>query len=128
MPKDPRKATGVCAAVGAAGPSFDGTFQPTQTGGAGAGNIGPAVTAAFPWPPDSIANADAPVNLLPTYTPTGPIATLPPPTLTPTPTKSVDVGSGWLNSQDTASAPTPIAGCSYPSAWNAVGVAVPTLC
>ena len=28
--------------------------------------------------------------------------------------------------QDTAGAPTPISGCSYPDAWNAAGVSVPT--
>ena len=53
---------------------------------------------------------------------------LPPPTLTPTPSKGVNVGSGWFNSDDTTLAPTPIAGCTYPDAWDAAGVAVPPLC
>jgi glucan 1,3-beta-glucosidase len=128
MPKDPRAAVGMCAAVGAAGPTFDGKFQPWQTGGAGAGTIAPEATAAFPWPPPAISHADAPVSLLPSYTPTGAIVTLPPPTFAPTPTKSIDPGNGWFNSQDTAGAPTPIAGCSYPPEWDAVNADVPPLC
>ena len=128
MPLDPRTAVGTCAALGVSGPIFDGTFQPWQTGGVGAGTIAATATAADPWPPTSISNVDAPCSLLPSYTPTGTIVSLPPPTLTASMTASVNVGSGWFDAQDTASAPTPIAGCSYPNAWDAVGAAVPTGC
>jgi glucan 1,3-beta-glucosidase len=119
---------GVCEALGVSGSVFDGKFKSWQTGGAGAGTIAASATAQFPWPPASISNAGAPGSLLPVYTPTGTIVTLPPPTLTPSPSKSVDVGNGWFNAKDTASAPTSIAGCSYPDAWDAIGVAVPSAC
>lgn len=119
---------GVCESFGASESVFDGNFKSWQTGGAGAGTIAPSFTSQFPWPPASISNAGAPGSLLPVYTPTGTVVTLPPPTLTPSPSKSVDVGNGWFNTKDTASAPTAIAGCSYPDAWDAVGVAVPPTC
>ncbi|KAF5374698.1 hypothetical protein D9615_008928 [Tricholomella constricta] len=129
MPKDPRTSLGTCASLGVSGPIFDGNFQSWQTGGAGAGTIAPSATSRFPWPPASISNVGVPASLLPTYTATGTVATLSPPTLSPSPTKSVDVGKGWFNAQDTAGAPTPIAGCTYPSdAWDAIDAAVPPTC
>ncbi|KAG5653125.1 hypothetical protein H0H81_002192 [Sphagnurus paluster] len=128
MPTDPRTSIGTCAALGVSGPIFDGTFLPWQTGGVGAGTIAPSATMQYPWPPATISNVDGAASLLPTYTPTASIVSLPPPTLSPTPTKKVDVGSGWFNSQDTALAPTPIAGCTYPDPWNAINAAVPPLC
>jgi len=128
MPTDPREAVGMCASLGLSGTAFDGTYpQPWMTGGAGAGAIAPSVTAEFPWLPSSM-NADAPVSLLPTYTPTGTIPTLPPPSLTATPTTSVDVGNGWFNQQDTTGAMTPVTGCEYPDAWDAISAAVPPVC
>ncbi|KAG6917252.1 hypothetical protein DXG01_003284 [Tephrocybe rancida] len=129
IPKDPRTALGTCAALGVSGPSFDGTFEPWQTGGAGAGTIAATSTAIYPWPPATISNAGVPGNQLPTYTPTGTVATLAPPTLTASATKSIDVGNGWYDAQDTTGAPTPIAGCTYPpDAWDALDVAVPAIC
>ncbi|KAF8641449.1 hypothetical protein AX16_009962 [Volvariella volvacea WC 439] len=127
MPTDPRTSIGVCASYGVSGSIFDGEFQPWQTGGVGAGTIAAASTAAFPWPPPSIANA-GPATLLPSYTPTGVVQTLPPITFAVTPTPSVDVGDGWFNDADTAGAPTPIAGCTYPDQWDAVDAAIPPLC
>lgn len=128
MPLDPRVANGTCAALGVSSPAFDGTYLPWQTGGAGAGAIAATATAGLPWPPVSISNADSPVTLLPTYTPTASIISLPPPVLTASATKSINVGNGWFDAQDTAGAPTTIAGCTYPNAWDAVTVAVPPLC
>ncbi|KAF8991502.1 glycoside hydrolase superfamily [Cyathus striatus] len=128
MPTDPRTSVGTCAALGAGGPQFDGTFQPWQTGGTGAGAVEPTETQQWPWPPAQISHADDPVSQLPSYTPTAPVATLPPPALTPTPTKSIDVGNGWFDSQDTAPAPTTIQGCTYPDPWNAIDADVPPLC
>ena len=123
MPLDPRVANGTCAAVGASGTAFNGAYLPWQTGGAGAGTI----TGTVVWPPASIPGGGA-VTLLPSYTATAAIVSLPPPTLTPTPTKGVNVGSGWFDSDDTALAPTPISGCTYPNAWDAADAAVPALC
>ncbi len=89
MPKDPRTASGRCDAIGGApNVPFDGTYQSWMTGGAGAGTI----AATYAWPPASINGADAAVTLLHSYTSTGPVSTLPPPTLTAKATKSVDAG------------------------------------
>ncbi|KAG6852261.1 hypothetical protein C0991_001473, partial [Blastosporella zonata] len=128
IPTDPRTALGTCKSLGVSGPSFDGVFEPWQTGGAGAGTIAASSTTSYPWPPATISNAGAPGSALPTYTPTGTVATLAPPTLTASATVSVNAGNGWLNAQDNGGAPTPIAGCTYPDAWNAIDVTVPPLC
>jgi len=128
MPLDPRAANGTCAALGVAGTTFVGPYKAYQTGGAGAGLISAALSAANPWPPPTIAGGGGAVNLLPSYTATGTIVSLPPPTPTPSPSKEVSVGSGWFDADDTTLAPTPIAGCTYPNAWDAADAAVPQVC
>ncbi|KAJ4471412.1 glycoside hydrolase family 5 protein [Lentinula aciculospora] len=129
IPTDPRDAVGVCAAQGVS-QSWNQTFQAWQTGGTGAGTIAATATAEFGiWPPAQISGvAAAQMAFVPTYTPTGSVATLPPPTLTST-TKSISEGNGWFDSSDTTSAATAIAGCSYPDAWDAISATVPaTVC
>ncbi|KAH0830445.1 exo-beta-1,3-glucanase [Lanmaoa asiatica] len=84
MPLDPRTASGVCANQGIWSPPL----QPWQTGGAGAGQIPASVSNEYAWPPATISNAGA-VTSLPSYTPTGTVATLPPPTFTVSSGKSV---------------------------------------
>ncbi|KAJ3970001.1 glycoside hydrolase family 5 protein [Lentinula raphanica] len=129
IPTDPREAVGACAAQGVSQP-WNQTFQSWQTGGAGAGTIAATATAEFGvWPPAQISGVDAAqMAFVPTYTPTGSVATLPPPTLTAT-TKSISEGNGWFDSSDTTSAATAIAGCSYPDAWDAISATVPaTVC
>ncbi|KAI8978178.1 glycoside hydrolase [Trametes punicea] len=126
MPPDPRVASGKCQHLGAAMDPFDGTFQSWQTGGAGAGVIAPSATQALAWPP-ALSNVPAADQAqLPQYTPTGTISTLPPPTFTASGvTVTATVGNGWFNAQDTAPAVTPIAGCAYPDAWDALNAAIP---
>jgi glucan 1,3-beta-glucosidase len=125
VPTDPRQSVGTCAALGDSGDSFDGDYVSWQTGGPGAGTIAATAVAEYgQWPPTSIAGAGAEATLLPTYTPTGIVETLAPPSLTVTPS-GVTVGNGWYDPSDTAGAPTPIAGCSYPNAWDAITIAVP---
>ena len=121
MPKDPRQSQGKCAALGV-NSNFSGTYLPWQTGGSGAGSIPPTATVAYPWPPATISGGGLPA-VLPQYTPTGSVSTLPPPTFTAT---KVSI-NGWYDSGDTAPAPTPIPGCPYPNAWAALSatVAVP---
>jgi glucan 1,3-beta-glucosidase len=131
IPQDPRKAKGKCAQAGVNLPTFDGTYQPWQTGGGGGGQIAASATQDFPWPPPSIsgiAGGDvAAAASLPTYTPTGTVATLPPPTFTDAPSASVE--NGWADPSDTSSAYTAIDGCTYPNAWEASTVPVPaSLC
>jgi glucan 1,3-beta-glucosidase len=123
IPTDPRTSVGKCAALGVpAAQPFNGNYLPWQTGGEGAGDIPPSVTVSYPWPPTKISDALAAPPLMPQYTPTGVVTTLPPPTFTAT----NDNINGWYDSGDTAPAPTPISGCSYPNAWDAPpGLALP---
>ncbi|KAF8805238.1 glycoside hydrolase [Phlegmacium glaucopus] len=123
MPTDPRSAVGVCGA--AAGPIFSQSFQSWMTGGAGAGVIAPAKTVPYPYPPVTLEDTPPPVTQLPSYTSTGAISTLPVPTYTDSKGRSINAGNGWFDAQDTMAAPTPIAGCTYPDAWDAVSVPLP---
>jgi aryl-phospho-beta-D-glucosidase BglC (GH1 family) len=121
MPQDPRVASGTCANQGIWSPPL----QAWQTGGAGAGQIPATVTASYTWPPAQISNAGA-VSLLPSYTPTGTVATLPPPTFTyssGSSVKTASAGDGWENPTDTASGMVGIATCSYLNPW--IGTAAP---
>lgn len=116
MPKDPREAEGVC---GNSNP-WNPPLRSWQTGGAGAGNIPASVTASLAWPPPTISNAGA-ISLLPSYTSTGAIVTLPGPTFTTsqgsTATATVDVGNGWENSGDNAGMNVEVPTCSYLDPW-----------
>jgi len=117
MPTDPRGSVGAC---GGGSPTSPLTAE--ETGGAGAGDISDAVREQSPWPPVSVNPGPWLPTQLPSYTATGPIPTLPPPTGTP------NAGDGWFDAQDTRPMYTPIAGCTYPDAWNADNVDVPPLC
>lgn len=129
IPTDPRESVGKCASLGISGPIFNGTYESWQTGGADAGTIAASATAQFGvYPPATISNVPvADVSLLPTYTSTGIVATLPPPSMTASVTASIS-GSldGWFDAQDTGSAPTAVVGCTYPDPWNGVQATVPT--
>lgn len=124
MPTDPRQAVGQCNNAHPWSPPLDAWM----TGGAGAGNIPATVTSLYPWPPAAISNGGA-VTELPQYTPTGVVPTLAGPTFTmastatPTPTASIDVGSGWTNSADNAGLMVNMANCNYLDPW--VGSAAP---
>ncbi|KZS87759.1 glycoside hydrolase [Sistotremastrum niveocremeum HHB9708] len=133
MPTDPRDSVGKCAEAGVTAVQFDGTYSAWQTGGSGAGTIAPTSVSQFDqWPPLTISNlvpSGAPVSLLPTYTSTGPVPTLPPPTFTASAsgkTAVISAGNGWKDAQDTGLSPTTIKGCSYPDAWGAISSPVPT--
>ncbi|KZP09046.1 glycoside hydrolase family 5 protein [Athelia psychrophila] len=132
IPKDPRQAISHCANQGAGGSfPFNGQFQPWQTGGVGAGVIASTFIAQYgQWPPNLNGGLSTPeaASLLPMYTSTGTVATLPPPTLTASVTHSISVGDGWYDSSDTIGGVTAAAGCAYPNAWSAVSIAIPTVC
>ncbi|KAJ7739701.1 glycoside hydrolase [Mycena maculata] len=121
MPTDPRESVGQCGNIS----PFDGPLSAWQTGGAGAGTIAASVTSALAWPPGLISfagSASSAQSVLPSFTPSGTPVTLPGPTFASTsgvaaPTASIDVGSGWQNTQDTAGMMGPIAGCSYLDPW-----------
>jgi glucan 1,3-beta-glucosidase len=110
MPTDPRTAYGVCQNADPWTPPLSAW----QTGGAGAGTV----TASFAWPP-AVISAGSPTtfaaSLLPSYTPTGTVPTLPPPTFTPHVT--VSVGNGWENPADSAGLMVAIGTCSYLDPW-----------
>ncbi|KAF8554819.1 glycoside hydrolase family 5 protein [Imleria badia] len=127
IPTDPRMAIGTCVALGVSPQPFRGQYLSWQTGGAGAGTIAATSIATYgQYPPATISGLIPIANeaLLPTYTSTSAIPTLPPPTFSPTPT--VSIGNGWYDSADTGLAPTQVQGCSYPNAWDAVSSAMPT--
>lgn len=126
VPKDPREATGHCTSVLGSAQIFDGTYPATATGGAGAGTINPTQAASHTFPPATLGPSfsGTQIPLLPTYTPTGSLKTLPAPTFTAPP--SADVGNGWNNPSDKDLAYVPIAGCQYPDAWNAVNASLPS--
>lgn len=129
IPTDPRTAAGTCAALGVTGPQFDGVYQAYQTGGPGAGTIvASSVTSYGQYPPTPINGlpVGAIQSLLPTYTSTSVVPTLPPPTFSPSPSPSVSAGNGWFDSGDTGLAPTQVQGCTYPNAWDAVSSPMPT--
>jgi glucan 1,3-beta-glucosidase len=123
MPTDPRAANGVC---GNSNP-WQPPLAPSQTGGSGAGQIPNSVSLELAWPPTSISNAGAAVTLLPHYTHTGTIPTLPTPTFTNA-TNSIDVGDGWENPKDTLGLAVPIATCTYPSPWMESGFSSVAAC
>ncbi|SJL04662.1 uncharacterized protein ARMOST_08030 [Armillaria ostoyae] len=106
LPKDPRDAVGAC-----------GNTSPwTGTISAGSGNIPASVSSSLSWPPATISNGGA-LTLLPSYTPTGVIPTLPAQTLTASATASIDAGDGWNNSGDTDGLNVNISSCSYLDPW-----------
>ncbi|KAF9483864.1 exo-beta-1,3-glucanase [Pholiota conissans] len=124
MPTDPREAIGTCGNTNPWSPPL----TPAQTGGAGAGNIPANAVANLAWPPASLSTG-GPVSALPSYTPTGTIVTLPPPTFTSTSGKSaINAGSGWANNGDTTPMNVPIQGCTYPDPWVDPNSAVPPTC
>ncbi|KAJ6608605.1 glycoside hydrolase superfamily [Mycena sp. CBHHK59/15] len=115
MPTDPRAAVGKC---GNSNP-FDGPLSAWQTGGAGAGQIPASVSQALAWPPPIITFANSVSSAgtaLPTYTPTGPVLTLPGPSFSAA-TATASAPNGWANAQDTAGAFAPAASCSYFDPW-----------
>lgn len=119
MPTDPREALGVCENTDPWTPPL----QSWQTGGAGAGQI-PA-SASVAWPPASISSG-GPASLLPSYTPTGTIVTLPPPTFTVSGGATANAGDGWENPSDTQMLMVPIATCNYLDPWVGPSVAPPS--
>ncbi|KAJ3711732.1 glycoside hydrolase superfamily [Lentinula raphanica] len=125
VPSDPREAIGHCASVLSSSQIFDGNYPMTATG-AGAGTVAPDQISSHAFPPPSLSPSftGTQMTLLPTYTATGAVKTLSPPTFTAAP--SASVGTGWNNSADTSSAYVPDTGCSYPDSWDAVNASLPT--
>ncbi|KIJ24939.1 glycoside hydrolase family 5 protein [Sphaerobolus stellatus SS14] len=136
MPPDPRVAFGRCAVLSppppGAPPAWNGTYAPWQTGSAPRNtfSIAASSSASFPWPPATISNAQVPVSLLPTYTDTAAIITLPV-TVTGTgamPSPTVSMPDGWFDKGDTRGGAVPIQGCVYPDEYFGVfvGGVIPT--
>ncbi|KAJ7490343.1 glycoside hydrolase family 5 protein [Mycena galericulata] len=124
IPSDPRTANGKCAALGLAPSPFNGTYAPWATGVTS--SIPASSTASFPWPPTSISNAVVPVTLMPTYTSTGSIITMPPATFTAAPSSVTATVNGWFDQQDTAGGVLTVAGCTYPDEYNGIFSTTPT--
>ncbi|KAF9524461.1 glycoside hydrolase family 5 protein [Crepidotus variabilis] len=117
IPKDPRDTIGACQTFSKKEPKpFDGQYAPWATGTTS--SIPDATRAAFPWPPAKVSHAQLPVNILPTYTNTAPIITLPPATFTAAPAKITEPVKGWFDSKDSEGGISPIQGCQYPDRYN----------
>ncbi|KAL6304109.1 glycoside hydrolase [Sparassis latifolia] len=117
IPADPRDAIGMCESLNIAqNQPFTG-YQSWQTGGAGAGTIAPtAVASLSQYPPPAISNVNgADPLLLPFYTATSAVPTLPVPTYSGATASASD---GWADPADTSLAMVQISGCSYPDAWS----------
>ncbi|CAL1708174.1 unnamed protein product [Somion occarium] len=128
IPTDPREAVGICDQLGVKFTlPFTTSYQPWQTGGAGAGQIAAtAIASLAQYPPPAISNANgADPALLPQYTAISPIPTLPVPTFSAATTSG---GDGWADPEDTALAAAPVEGCVYPDAWNAPAESNSFLC
>ncbi|KAH9484569.1 putative glucan 1,3-beta-glucosidase D [Psilocybe cubensis] len=122
--KDPRSASGLCASIGSQTENFNNSYQPWQTGTPS--SIPASSTSSFPWPPTTISGAGVSINLLPTYTDTAPIITLPPATFTAAPSSITAPANGWFNMQDTEGGITTVDGCPYPSEYDGIFSVVPT--
>ncbi|KZT11303.1 glycoside hydrolase family 5 protein [Laetiporus sulphureus 93-53] len=116
MPSDPREASGVCSPSAV----FTG-LSAWQTGGSGAGSTSASAATAYPWPPTMMSNAGfsaTEVSLLPSYTATGSMVTLPAPTFTDgSSTVMASVGDGWENPSGTAQKYVAIETCNYLFPW-----------
>ncbi|KAI0319281.1 glycoside hydrolase superfamily [Amylostereum chailletii] len=123
---DPRDSIGKCASLvsGASTTALSTyTYSAWQTGAAS--TAAPAsLSASFPWPPTSLSAVGPEVYpaLIPTYTATGAISTLPMPSVT----KGVKEGDGWFDKADTTGVFVAVSGCPYPDAWNSSGAVTPT--
>ncbi|KAJ6515629.1 glycoside hydrolase family 5 protein [Mycena sanguinolenta] len=125
IPRDPRTAVGKCAALGVTPTPFNGTYAEWATGGV-TSTIPASSSASFPWPPTTISNAGVPLTLLPTYTSTGSVITLPPQTFTAAPSSITASVDGWFDAQDTAGGVVTVAGCTYPDEYNGIFTTTPT--
>jgi glucan 1,3-beta-glucosidase len=123
-PTDPRDADGQCDRLGAGFTRFTGELQSWQVGGNGA-NVVPTLND-YKWPLTAVVGFPNAATL-PTYTPTGPIPTLPVPTFTDPadPKKTIDMGNGWNDANDKTLMSVPDGKCAYPDAWNAQNATVP---
>jgi glucan 1,3-beta-glucosidase len=73
-----------------------------------------------------ITSADVPLSLLPTYTNTAPIITLPPESYTGVPSQETAGVDGWFDDSDTEGGITTVSGCSYPDEYSASFSVIPT--
>ncbi|KZV62971.1 glycoside hydrolase family 5 protein [Peniophora sp. CONT] len=124
IPKDPRGFEGVCASLGSAPNVWNETYQPWQTG-ATTSTIAAASSSSFAFPP-SLSGIGVPMTLLPTYTATAAVTTLPVPTFTAAPASITSAVKGWFDTKDTAGGITPVAGCTYPDEYNGIFSVTPT--
>jgi glucan 1,3-beta-glucosidase len=124
IPSDPRNASGICESLGNAPTPFDGTFLPWQTGTPS--SIPASSTSLYPWLPTTIGSIDVPISLLPTYTNTATVITLPVPTFTSVPHSVTQSYNGWFDSVDTEGGVVTVSGCSYPDEYTATFDVTPT--
>ncbi|TFK32824.1 glycoside hydrolase superfamily [Crucibulum laeve] len=125
IPTDPREAIGKCAALSAASVPFDGTFSGWQTG-APTSSIAASSSSLFPWPPTTLSGISVPMSLVPTYTTTGSVTTMPVQTYSGAPASVTKSDDGWFDKQDTEGGVVTVSGCPYPSEYDGIFQVVPT--
>jgi len=125
IPQDPRTSTGKCESLGTPQDLFNLTFLPWETGTPS--SIPASSTSSFPWPPSTISGDVVPNSLLPTYTNTAPIITMPPGTFSGAPSSVTSSVDGWFDKSDTAGGVTAIVGCTYPDEYNGIFSVTPTV-
>ena len=126
IPTDPRTAEGKCASLSVSINRFSGDFLPWQTGSVPS-SIPAATSVLLPWPPATMTSADVSVSLLPTYTNTGPVITMPvPTTFTSAPSKVTSGFDGWFDQAGTAGGVVTVQGCTYPNEYSPTFAVVPT--
>ncbi|EAU80677.2 exo-beta-1,3-glucanase [Coprinopsis cinerea okayama7 len=126
IPRDPRTSIGKCLALGGNQEPFDGAYPPYRTGADPSPTIPASYSSQYPWPPAAITGAAVPVELLPTYTNTASIVTLPVELPTGTPTPLPSGLDGWFNDDDVEGGPAEISGCQYPDRYTAEFSTIPT--
>lgn len=125
LPSDPRTFQGKCLSLGSAQDIFNGSYAPWQTGGA-TSSIPESSSQSFPWPPPTLSVAQVDISLLPTYTNTAPIITLPPATFTNAPSQATSSVDGWFDQNDIEGGVVTVAGCPYPDEYNGIFSTIPT--
>lgn len=125
IPADPRSSVGKCESLGTAQNLFNQSFLPWETGTPS--SIAASSSSSFTWPPSTISGDVVPNSLLPTYTNTAPIITMPPGTFSGAPSSVTSAVDGWFDKSDTVGGITAIVGCTYPDEYNGIFSVTPTV-
>jgi hypothetical protein len=105
----------MCESVGYSPTTWVGTSQTRQTGTTS--SIPTSSLSEYPWPPVTVSHAVVPVSLMPTYTTTAAVITMPFLTFASIPSSATQSFDGWFDKADTSGGITTVAGCSHSSLY-----------